>query len=50
MTFLTLIPCEVYEAIQGLQSAAEQYREITRRYRDDGLNEACTAWADFFKL
>ncbi|KAF2022805.1 hypothetical protein EK21DRAFT_14254, partial [Setomelanomma holmii] len=50
MTFLTSIPREVYEAIQGLQTAAEQYREITRRYRDKGLNEACTAWADFFKL
>ncbi|KAF1936723.1 hypothetical protein EJ02DRAFT_479260 [Clathrospora elynae] len=50
MAFLTTIPREVYEAIQGLQNAAEQCREIARRYRDEGLNEACTAWAEFFKL
>ncbi|KAF2680209.1 hypothetical protein K458DRAFT_269804, partial [Lentithecium fluviatile CBS 122367] len=49
MTFLTSIPREVYEAIQGLHTAAEQYKEITRRYRE-GLHEAYTAWADFSKL
>jgi hypothetical protein len=50
MTFLTTIPREVYEAVQSLATASEQYEEIARRYSDEGLNEACTAWADFFKL
>lgn len=50
MTFLTSIPRKVYEAIQGLPSVADQYREITSRYRDKGLNETCTAWTEFFKL
>jgi hypothetical protein len=50
MTFLTTIPREVYEAVQNLTTASEQYEEIARRYCDEGLNEACTAWAKFFKL
>jgi hypothetical protein len=48
MTFLQSLSCEVYEAIAGLDTAAGQYAEISRRYKEEGLNEACSAWADFF--
>jgi hypothetical protein len=50
MTFLQSLSCEVYEAIAGLDTAAGQYAEISRRYKEEGLNEACSAWADFFQL
>lgn len=26
------------------------YAEIVRRYQDEGLNKACSAWSNFFKL
>jgi hypothetical protein len=50
MAFLQTLSREVYDAISGLDTAAGQYAEISRRYKEDGLNEACTAWAEFFKL
>jgi hypothetical protein len=50
MTFLQSLSREVYEAIAGLDTAAGQYAEISRRYKEEGLNEACSAWADFFQL
>jgi hypothetical protein len=43
ITFLTTILREVYKAVQNLTTASEQYEEIARRYRDEGLNKACTA-------
>jgi hypothetical protein len=50
ITFISSLPREVLEAIQGLDTAALQYAEVVRRYQDEGLNEACTAWSNFFKL
>jgi hypothetical protein len=50
MAFLQTLSREVYDAISGLDTAAGQYAEISRWYKEDGLNEACTAWAEFFKL
>ncbi|KAF1936217.1 hypothetical protein EJ02DRAFT_470614 [Clathrospora elynae] len=34
----------------SVQSSAEQYAKTVSRFKDEGLNEACNAWADFFKL
>jgi hypothetical protein len=50
MTFLQSLSREVYEAVAGIDTAAGQYAEISRRYKEEGLNEACSAWADFFQL
>jgi hypothetical protein len=50
MTFLQSLSREVYEAIAGLDTAAGQYAEISQRCKEEGLNEACSAWADFFQL
>jgi hypothetical protein len=50
MAFLQTLSCKVYDAVAGLPTAAEQYAEISRRYKEDSLNEACLAWAEFFKL
>jgi hypothetical protein len=50
MAFLQTLSREVYDAVAGLPTAAEQYAEISHRYKKDGLNEACSAWAEFFKL
>jgi len=50
MTLIQTLPRNVFEAVQGLGSAAAMYAEIVRRYQDEGLNEACSAWSNFFKL
>ena len=50
MTLIQTLPRNVFEAVQGLGSAATMYAEIVRRYQDEGLNEACSAWSNFFKL
>jgi hypothetical protein len=50
MTLIQTLPRNVFEAVQGLGSASAMYAEIVRRYQDEGLNEACSAWSNFFKL
>jgi hypothetical protein len=50
MAFLLTLLREVYDAVAGLLTAAGQYAEISHRYKEDSLNEACLAWAEFFKL
>jgi hypothetical protein len=50
MTLIQTLPRNVFKAVQGLGSAAAMYAEIVRRYQDEGLNEACSAWSNFFKL
>ncbi|KAI1669664.1 hypothetical protein L13192_07123 [Pyrenophora tritici-repentis] len=50
MTLIQTLPCNVLEAVQGFGSASAMYAEIVRRYQDEVLNEACSAWSNFFKL
>jgi hypothetical protein len=50
MAFLQTLLCKVYDTVADLPTAAGQYAEISRCYKEDGLNKACSAWAEFFKL
>ncbi|KAI0567938.1 hypothetical protein Alg215_12465, partial [Pyrenophora tritici-repentis] len=34
----------------NLPTVRQKYEAITARYREQGVTEECTIWADFFKL
>jgi hypothetical protein len=50
MAFLQSLPADIWQAIDNHDTAAKKWQDILARFEEGGLTEACTAWADFFKL
>jgi hypothetical protein len=49
LAILNTVPKDLYEGIMQL-SVADQYISVLSRFRDQGVTEECTVWANFFKL
>jgi hypothetical protein len=47
---LNTLPRDLYNAVANQSTAALQYQKVVRRFEEEGLNEACLAWSNFFKL
>ncbi|KAI2478963.1 hypothetical protein Ptr902_09929 [Pyrenophora tritici-repentis] len=50
MAMLNTLPRDLYNAVANQSTAALQFQKVVRRFEEEGLNEACSAWSDFFKL
>ncbi|KAF1935840.1 hypothetical protein EJ02DRAFT_448389 [Clathrospora elynae] len=50
MAMLNTLPCDLYNAVANQSTAALQFQKVVCRFKEEGLNEACSAWSDFFKL
>ncbi|KAF1941093.1 hypothetical protein EJ02DRAFT_492945 [Clathrospora elynae] len=50
MAMLNTLPSDLYNAVANQFTAALQFQKVVRRFEEEGLNEACSAWSDFFKL
>ncbi|EDU47286.1 predicted protein, partial [Pyrenophora tritici-repentis Pt-1C-BFP] len=44
------LPRSVWDNVMNLPTVRQKYEAITARYREQGVTEECTIWADFFKL
>ncbi|KAF1935653.1 hypothetical protein EJ02DRAFT_314636, partial [Clathrospora elynae] len=44
------LPRDLYNAVANQSTATLQFQKVIRRFKEEGLNEACLAWSDFFKL
>jgi hypothetical protein len=49
LAILNTVPKDLYEGIME-QSVADQFTSVLSRFRDQGVTEKCTVWANFFKL
>ncbi|KAF1937823.1 hypothetical protein EJ02DRAFT_329970, partial [Clathrospora elynae] len=49
LAILNTVPKDLYEGIMEL-SVADQFISVLSRFRDQGVTEECTVWANFFKL
>ena len=47
---LATVPQSLYESVSDLAKIANQFNTIVARFRDQGVTEECSIWADFFKL
>jgi hypothetical protein len=50
LLILSTVPKDIYETVANLTDVATQFETIVARYREQGVTEECTLWADFFKL
>ncbi|KAF2622345.1 hypothetical protein BU25DRAFT_467714, partial [Macroventuria anomochaeta] len=50
LVLLSTVPQPIYESVNDLTDVADQFNTIIARYRDQGVTEECSIWADFFKL
>jgi hypothetical protein len=50
MAMLNTLPRDLYNAVAKQSTAALQFQKVVRRFEEEGLNKACSAWSDFFKL
>jgi hypothetical protein len=49
LAILNTVPKDLYEGIME-QSVTDQFTSVLSRFRDQGVTEECTVWANFFKL
>ncbi|KAI1567399.1 hypothetical protein PtrEW13061_011764, partial [Pyrenophora tritici-repentis] len=50
LAILNTVPRSVWDNVMNLPTVRQKYEAITARYREQGVTEECTIWADFFKL
>ena len=50
LVLLATVPQSLYESVSDLPDVADQFDTIVARFRDQGVTEECSIWADFFKL
>jgi hypothetical protein len=49
LAILNTVPKDLYEGIME-QSVTKQFASVLSQFRDQGVTEECTVWANFFKL
>ncbi|KAI1521421.1 hypothetical protein PtrSN001A_012162, partial [Pyrenophora tritici-repentis] len=50
LAILNTVPRSVWDNVMNVPTVRQKYEAITVRYREQGVTEEFTIWADFFKL